>query len=210
MKSSEKTVGLRNIMKANMILQGMKEQRFMPGTAINDVFNREHVTEALKKLESPFKVDIPTLVSFVCEKATRIFAILVWSEAEYLIEQFYEHRLGDESLPIYCDTENEDGLKVFSYKHGDKIPIRNHPFNHKVWTERTLEHFCNDDQWPFLSPIFSEEQFRYKFHESTHLPFVGQSSKSPKESFFSIVQEWHIHRDHLETRNQIVRLPLLH
>jgi hypothetical protein len=203
---SQKRATLRDIIKNKMLLRETKELRFVPETALKDIFNKENVAEALRMSGSFSETDIPPLVSFICDKAIKLFAILVWSEAEKLIGQFYQHQLRDGSLPIYCDTEDEDNVKAFTYKpYGGKTRIPDHPFNHEQWTERTIEHFCKDDQWPFLSPVFTSNQFRYDFPESIHLPFVDSCYRSQKESNFSVVQEWRIHRDHLQVPNYVVR-----
>jgi hypothetical protein len=194
---------LRNAIKEKMISYETKELRFVPNTALEDMFRRNDVAESLQKIRSSLQTEISTLVSFVCDKATKIFAILAWTQAEALIEQFYEHQFVDDLLPICYDTDDEGNVKVFSYKPYGKVPIKNHPFNNDEWTERNVEHFCYDDQWPFLSPVFRENHFRYDFPESIHLPFVDSSYMSQKESFFSVVKERRIHRDHLQATKYV-------
>jgi hypothetical protein len=202
-----KKESLRKDIKNKMLLHDTKEKRFVPETALREIFNKKNIAETLRTHEASLKTDILTLASFIYDEAIIIFAILVWSEAERLIDQFYQHQLKDESLPIHCETDDDDNIKAFSYRPDGKILIENHPFNDGEWTERTREHFCIDDQWCFLSPVFGEEKFRYDFHESTHLPFVDQSHASQKESFFSVVREWRIHRDHLKSPRYVVRHP---
>jgi hypothetical protein len=200
---------LREVIKNKMLLNGTKEKRFVPETALREIFNRENIAETLRRHESSLETDIPKLVSFVHDKAIIIFAILVWSEAVKLIDQFYQHQFKDESLPVHCETDDDDNVKAFSCRPNGQILIENHPFDDDEWTDRTLEHFCNDDQWYFLSPVFEENKFRYDFHESTHLPFVDKTPASQKESFFSVVREWRIHRDHLKSPRYVVRHPFL-
>jgi hypothetical protein len=198
---------LREDIKNRMLLPGTKERRFVPETALKEIFSKENIAKTLRRHESSLETEIPKLVSFVYDKAIRIFAILVWSEAVKLIDQFYQHQFKDESLPVHCETDDDDNVKAFSCRPDGEVLIENHPFDDDEWTERTLEHFCKDDQWCFLSPIFEENRFRYDFHESTHLPFVDKNPASQKESLFSVVREWRIHRDHLRSSRYVVRRP---
>jgi hypothetical protein len=200
---------LREDIKSRMLLHGTKEKRFVPQTALKEIFSKENIDQTLRKYESLMETEIPKLVSFVHDKAIIIFAILVWSEAVKLIDQFYQHQFKDESLPVHCETDDDDNVKAFSCRPDGEVLIDDHPFDDDEWTDRTLEHFCKDDQWCFLSPIFEENKFRYEFHESTHLPFVDKNPASQKESFFSVVREWRIHRDHLKSPRYVVRHPFL-
>jgi hypothetical protein len=198
---------LREDIKNKMLLHDTNEKRFVPETALREIFSKENIAQTLRRHESSLETDISKLVSFIYDKAIIIFAILVWSEAVALIDRFYQHQFKDESLPVHCETDKEGNVKAFSCRPGGKVLIENHPFNDDEWTERTLEHFCKVDQWDFLSPVFEEKTFRYDFHESTHLPFVDQNHASQKESFFSVVREWRIHRDHLKSPKYVVRHP---
>jgi hypothetical protein len=205
MDEKPKKASLREAIKNNMLLYDTKEKRFVPETALKEIFNKKNIAETLRKHGSFTKTHISTLAKFVYDEAIIIFAILVWSDAERLIDQFYQHQLKDESLPIHCETEDDDSIRAFSCRPDGKTLIENHPFNNEEWTERTIEHFCRDDQWNFLIPVFQEDKFRYDFHESTHLPFVDRNYASQKESFFSVVREWRIHRDHLKSPRYVVR-----
>jgi hypothetical protein len=204
-RNSGRVPSLCDTIKANMVLQDEAKLRFIPATSLKSVIGKEEIAKALKGSQPSPDTDITTLVPFVCEEATRIFAMLAWNNAENLIEQFYEHDFRDDLLPIGCNTRDMNNFQAFSYKTGGRSPIENHPFNYTQWTERNLEHLC-DDQWLFLSPVFTRNQFRYDFHESIRLPFVDRGFKSQKESFFSVVQEWRIHRDHLQTSDHMVSL----
>jgi hypothetical protein len=198
---------LREDIKNKMLLHNTKEKRFVPETALKEIFSKENIAQTLRRHKSSLETDIPNLVSFVYDKAIIIFAILVWSEAVKLIDQFYQHQFKDESLPVHFETDDDDNVKAFSCRPDGEVLIENHPFDDDEWTDRTLEHFCKDDQWYFLSPVFEENKFRYDFHESTHLPFVDKNHASQKESFFSVVREWRIHRDHLKSPRYVVRHP---
>lgn len=204
----KRSLSLCDAIKNKMVLHDESKLRFIPETSLKSIFGKQEIAEALERSQLSPEADITALVSFIRDKATRVFAILAWNDQESFIEQFYDCRFGDDLLPVGCNTRDKDNFQVFSYKPGDKSFIENHPFNYEGWTERKLEHLC-DHQWLFLSPVFSEDQFRYDFHESIRLPFVDPCFRSQKESFFSVVQEWRIHRDHLKSSNYMVSLSSL-
>ncbi|KAJ4293284.1 hypothetical protein N0V90_008566 [Kalmusia sp. IMI 367209] len=197
---------LRDDIKAAMILQDNPDLKFVPVSALKQLFHQATVASALEQYKKSLKNDVSSLQSFVCDKATRVFAILAWAESEPLIEQFYEYQFVDEQLPVrLVIDEDEDIVEAISFRLG-KISIDKHPFNNYQWTDRNIEDFCNHYQWPFLSPVFRQNQFQYHFHERTRMPFVDERPKSQKESYFSIVEEWRIHRDHIHTPKS-VRIP---
>ncbi|KAF2704368.1 hypothetical protein K504DRAFT_390780 [Pleomassaria siparia CBS 279.74] len=188
-----------------MVLQDKSEFRFVPESALGQLFSRQVVSAALERHKSNLGTDIPKLVTFVCEKAMKVFAILVWNEDVVRIEQFYRHNSGDEHLPVSCKYNDTGGyIGAVSYRLGIESIIDSHPFNNQdQWSERTRDYFCDYDQWPFLSPVFSENQFRYAFHDLTHMPFVEASCRNQKNSYFSVVEEWRIHRAHMQMPNLI-------
>ncbi|KAF2440660.1 hypothetical protein P171DRAFT_489356 [Karstenula rhodostoma CBS 690.94] len=179
-----------------MILQG--DSRFLPTGVLDKLFNKVTVTRALERHDHDLTVDIASLESFVCSKARKVFAILVWVDCEPLIEQFYRHNFGDEQLPVFLEINEDDIYEAISWRLG-KINIDKHPFNCDHWSERDIQSFCDYDQWPFLSPVFNEIQFRYEFHERIRMPFMDEQPRSLEESFFTVVEEWRIHRDHIRT-----------
>jgi hypothetical protein len=208
MEQLTRSTGLRKVIKDQMVLHEKHDLRFLPEKTLKQLLGKQEIMETLRKLKPPPQTDIPTLASFVCDKVIKLFAILAWSEVEYLIEQFYLHGFGDEHLPIGYNSNGHGAETVFSQQSGNGSPVDDHPFKYHYWTERHLELFCDEDQWHFLSPVFSENQFRYTFPNSIRMPFVDLCARSQKESFFSVVQERRIHRDHLQTSNYIVRYPL--
>lgn len=190
-----------------MIPQG-SDRPFVPESALRKLLHKAAVRKALEK--HTIETDIDSLALFVCDKATRIFAILAWAESESLIEQFYKHQFIDDQLPIRLEENYvEDCVEAISFQFG-KISIEKHPFNNDHWTDRTIDDFCNHYQWPFLTPVFYQSQFRYNFHERTRMPFVDKRFRSERGSNFSVVQEWSIHRDHICAPDLIVRAPWIY
>lgn len=189
-----------------MILQGHPDLQFVPTGILDRILDRATVGRVLEQHKRNLDVDISALESFICSNARRIFAILAWADSEPLIEQFYLHGFVDEQLPVrvHLEVNDDDLYEATSFRLGN-ISIDRHPFNYHQWTDRNIETFCDNDQWPFLSPVFEEDKFRYKFHERTRMPFVEERHRSLKESYFSVVEEWRIHRDHIRTPRLIVR-----
>jgi hypothetical protein len=191
---------LRDIIQAQMVLPENYRLRFLPETTLKQLLGKQEVTKALEKSGSSLQTDISMLTSFVSEKATRLFAILAWSNDEHLIDQFYQRRFGDDHLPIEWSYDKDNGFAKVSLQTDNGGPINHHPFNnHQCCNDIWLDNFCSNYQWLFLSPVFSESQFRYVFPSSMRMPFVDLLPISQKESFFSVVQQQRIHRGHLPT-----------
>lgn len=186
-----------------MSLRDRCDLRFLPDSSLKVLICERAVLEALEKHKSGLLADVSDLVKFVCTRAQRLFAILAWSDAESLIDQFYEQMFDDDSLPVKVVVDYNEGLvKASTWREGKLSMIKDPPFHHffeNPWTERTIDHFCDDDQWLFLSPVFEQHKFRYSFHDRCRMPFVEDEPRSQKESYFSVVEEWSIHRGHLRT-----------
>jgi hypothetical protein len=194
---AQKKRSLRNDLKAEMILQGHPDLQFVPTGVLDKLLDPTTVGKTLEQYKPKLNTDISVLESFICSKARRIFAILAWADAEPFIEQF--------SVRV---EENDNFYEITSLRFGH-ISIDDHPFNYDQWTDRNIYSFCDNDQWPFLSPVLSESQFRYEFHERTRMPFLDERFRSMKESFFSVVEEWRMHRDHIRAPKVIVRASFL-
>ncbi|PVH91951.1 kinase-like protein [Periconia macrospinosa] len=180
--------------------------QFLPETALKELFNIENIAKILESHKERLQSDISILLSYIETRATRIFAVLAWSQLEELIEEFFLYDFNDEKLPVRVEIDEEQNLiEAFSFR-SRWLSVDEHPFNFNRWTERNIDAFCDHDQWPFLSPIFYEEKFRYEFHERTRMPFVDERPQSEKETLFSVVQEWRIHRDHIRNPH-LIRLP---
>ena len=199
---------MRDMLKAAMVLQGDCKRRFLPVCALDQLFHNVMIERTLEDHRSTLSTDLSSLELYIRSKATRLFAILAWAESEPLIEQFYQRQFRDEHLPVELRINKEDLVEAISYQLGT-IGIDEHPFNERQWTDRTMDDFCHTYQWPFLSPVIHQDRFRYRFHELTRMPFMDEQSRSRKESFFSVVEEWSIHRDHIRAPKFIVSDPYI-
>ncbi|KAF4627092.1 hypothetical protein G7Y89_g11064 [Cudoniella acicularis] len=180
---SEKMKPLRSRIMEKMERQGDSSERFVADNCLKELICEPAVAAALERYKSGLKTEISELASFVCNGARRVFAILVWSECEILIEQFYKNGFKDEMLPVKVQFNGDGDWKVES--SGTKsanLKVVDAVFNR--------------------APVFGEKEFRYMFHKQCRMPFLNYTNQ--KESNFSVVEEWIIHQDHLQIDSPIL------
>jgi hypothetical protein len=177
---------------------------FYPDNLLQELICKEVVSKILEDNKIPG--DRPILTDFICTKAKRVFAILLSCEQASLIMQFSKCGFTDDMLPVGLGIHSgsSDAMESFSMRSKDDEIVKN-MFDDPVWSYRKRREFYKDRQWPFLSPIFTEEVFRYKFHEECHMPFMEKKAEIRKDSFFSYVERRRIHRAHLRISLSIVR-----
>jgi hypothetical protein len=184
-----------------MVLQTIWNARYLPDSAFRRAFPDSVIVSTLEKHKATFGIDISKLVSFISNRALKLFTILVWSDLEFLIEEFYEHNFDDDRLPVqlrYNEDEGEVKVEAFTIKSNGLHPIDSHPFNGDNWTLRLLDHFSETDQWLFISPVFHDRQFRYTLHDLCRMPFVEDENTIVRQGYFSVLEQRRIHRDHLQ------------
>lgn len=147
---------------------------------------------------------IKRLKKFVCEKALRIFALLVSQDLVHLLELFYENDFGDEMFPIE-ESANKGtlGWTIKSIKTEREVKYE---VKIEKW-DRTIRNICQH-QWEFFVPVFKEGDPVYQFSPLCQVPFLREEEPDKKKvTNFSIVRHFVIHRCHLNFSNtdQIVR-----
>ncbi|KAE9574086.1 hypothetical protein CGMCC3_g9892 [Colletotrichum fructicola] len=175
---------------------------FVPYSSLKELISKQVVKDTLTKRKQKPRTDISTLVSFVCGKpeARRIFAILVWIGQVGLIDTVYAHNFVDSLLPLYIDHNGT--VKTHTTGSGAS-EIVTKVFSDERWTEESPDFFC-EAQWQFLGPIFREQQFKYSFLKQHRMPFLKQPSTSNhRESYFSTVEKWCIHKAHFKKSSKI-------
>ncbi|KAF2018244.1 HET-domain-containing protein [Aaosphaeria arxii CBS 175.79] len=155
--------------RSKLVPADKDQGRFIPETELLNLLTDDFIREALQIKGE--KIIDSRLIDFIKNKACKVFGILIYIDVENLIEDFFQCGFGDEKLPLDIKTGAED-VDVDRFR---------------------------DTQWLFLSPIFKEGPFRCHIHRQAPMPFVDTECKSERESNFSVVQEWHIHRDHLSS-----------
>ncbi|KAH7110127.1 kinase-like domain-containing protein [Dendryphion nanum] len=173
-----------------MVVPRLPERRFVPDNALKPLLCREAVVAALEEQKSELETDISILAAFVCNRARKLFAMLACNSNEAAIEYFYELGFGDEKLPIEIKiTQARDLGESDIEEESDIIETG--------WSYMNLEDFAYS-QWLFLSPTFFGNNFRYQFDYRTRMPFINYDSLSQREGQFSVVEQWRVHRDHLQ------------
>jgi len=176
---------------------------FLADGLLKELINESTVTTFLEQHRENFGMDTDTskLAAFVCQRARRAFAILIWTDRANYIEQFFKSGFTDEMLPVQVKNRDDEDWVVESLNitFTDSKAVS---ATFSSWQDIKIDSFCDYGQWPFLAPVFRGDQFRYAFHERSRLPFIN--SRDQKETMFSFIDEWEIHPDHL-TGSTIVR-----
>jgi hypothetical protein len=158
---------------------------FLPNGCINTLITEYAVIRELaftqKEMEdkSNFK-----LVTFILNEGAKIFAIMLVAgfkgkDLYKAINQFRRSKLGDKSLPIL--EEAEDEVPLFWYP--PKSP----------WDPPSIRRFCNERA--FLAPVFSNKHLNLELHARDILPFTCQAD-SAKSGAFGEVHQVTVHPTH--------------
>jgi hypothetical protein len=103
------------------------DAEFVPENSLRDLFKKSN-DELVNLLEARAKngklhssaIQIPGLVTFICDKAPKVFATLIYSDLEHYIVHFYQNELDDTLLPVMKEgTSNK--LISFSAKAGEEL-----------------------------------------------------------------------------------------
>ncbi|KAH6889644.1 hypothetical protein B0T10DRAFT_571612 [Thelonectria olida] len=147
---------------------------FFPRTKLNGLLRKAEVEATLRRARVH---PSPELVDFIMTKADKIFAILAAMDKTDRIEAFHKGKFGQNRLPA---KQESVGDMFFS-------PL-------------AVVDFCRL-QWWFMSPVFTEDTFRYNFEKSCQLPFTRYGEKMPSgASNYSSVEERSIHVGHVQLR----------
>jgi hypothetical protein len=105
-------------------------------SALKQVLTESVVISTLEKSRAELRTDLSQLAAFISNRAPNLFAILAWSEAAFVIGQFYEQGFDDDKFPVELQIrqdENESAVEAFPCLNR----IENHPFNNEeFWTAR--------------------------------------------------------------------------
>jgi hypothetical protein len=148
------------------------------------VFTQEEMRES-----SNIKV-----LNFVLKEGKKIFAIMLivglkGKDLRKALNQFRRSKFGDASLPITDEIKN--ALPFFG------VPAK------KPWDDVLIRRFC-EEQWLFLSPVFSEEKLSLRLHTNDILPFIYQDD-DVKSGAFGEVHQVTVHPFHHENPILTVR-----
>jgi len=165
-----------------------EDKQFLPAGCIDELVTVEAIIKELAEKDHLIPEDLDlskepkkSVVNFINERAKTVFAVAVLSylRGEHLgraMYQFMVKEFDDTSLPV----KEEDLVNLV----GTKNP----------WSKTRIHNFCRE-QWRFLAPIFSQQNFKIVLEPDHILPFIKKSS-SVKEGAFSQVYEVEIHPAH--------------
>lgn len=177
---------------------------FLPYSVLEQEVTPESITKILPDRKSKYSEAISEIASFVCGKpgARRIFAVLVFLGCPDRIDLFYEHKFVDSILPLYVTGTKKVQVRTHSAETGHS-DITRKVFADEFWKRSMSPWMFSDNQWQFLGPVFSEHQFRYSFRTEHRMPFLGQPG-GHRESHFSTVGKWSIHKSHFKKSSRLV------
>lgn len=181
-----------------MILREEESNAFLPANCLRDVLSKEAVRVQLEEQQKEHPGNFGTtglesLVKFVCEKAPKTFATLVWSDNISRTNQFYVAGFDDTVLPVI----QVDNKMLPSDEKFSEVVDSVFKYNPRKWNRRQVTNFYSA-QWRFLAPIFSKDQFQYRFHQQIRMPFIKKFHHGGTSGAFGMVEEWIIHRHHLD------------
>jgi hypothetical protein len=201
---------LRDSIEQKLVTSGEKE--FIPEASLVQLINPQVVRSIL---EDDATED---LIEFFSEKAFKVFAILAMNDgSKDLFRHMYEKRFQDDMLPVRKHWSSDEGsrLELHSCTEGadnESVKAAFRYGNGSPWGRRPdkIKSFSESWQWPYTTPVFVEDNFRYKFPDGMRLPFTKRREKktgNSHSSLYSYVEEKSIHVDHIP-RN-LVRVSIL-
>jgi len=160
---------LRTRITKARVESAMDHRMFVPANSIRELITKETIGLELSRVEKASE----ELSRYILSRASKVFAILVYTKMASSIEDLLIAGFSDNSLPVTIQ-----GLE-------DATP----------WSYDDISLFC-DSQWMFLAPIFTKDRFVYELQGTCPLPFTSINQDSTRMSAFSIVQETTIHPAH--------------
>ncbi|KAJ8129324.1 hypothetical protein O1611_g4308 [Lasiodiplodia mahajangana] len=155
--------------------------RFLPRTAASNFLQEHRIRATLNdRLKDVEETDLDDLVTYVRDGANLVFLTLVLSGTLKYIRPLRSAGFVDQNLPVGNDSHSE----VVTLKTGQKHEC----FSHEKWTPERKESFI-ENQWAFLAPVLSSNEFAYSLHVSQPLPFVPPSTVSFDEGRFGLVSK---------------------
>jgi len=178
-----------------LIHSGKEEdgERFMPANQLRGLLCENTVADALKPCKEALgisKEEFERLTSYVCREAQKTFAILVWIGKDVFINQFCAAGFNDTILPVHRKSN------TMARTDGCFSSIIDQAF--ASWNNSDKDFFCTAE-WQFLAPVFRKCVLKYDIPRQCPMPILEKVTTSGHSTQFSEVEEWIMHRDHLDT-----------
>ncbi|KAJ4245299.1 hypothetical protein NW762_014170 [Fusarium torreyae] len=156
-----------------------RTEYFLPEDSVSKILNRESVRGAMK-IESLPEND--KLVDFILTKAPKVFLISIFSGLE------------EETLHLAMTSVQEANLTDVYLPISDLFD-----FQMPEWTPVMANNFYQQ-QWKFLAPVFTPDQFYYLFDPLCILPVI-EKGKELKVGGISQVTKVEIHKAHFKAND---------
>ncbi|RSL49633.1 hypothetical protein CEP54_012338 [Fusarium duplospermum] len=155
----------------NAIEENIESKDFIPADVIASLASRDAVEAELRNECGPD--ELAKVVDYVLNKpAIKVFLILVLCENIGAMPEIYASGFGDEHLPL--GKQGTTG--------GDKRQNQLQPLSQNAITSPTPNPLLSwkpakrrpflENQWVFMAPVFTREQFAHKLHPRCPLPFI--------------------------------------
>jgi hypothetical protein len=152
-----------------------------------------NVTATLKEIKGNhayWRNDTSSLEDFVRKYAPRLFAVLVYTRTEELLDQFCTKRIGDDKFPIKLYKVKKTHVSI-----GGDAPTE---FTIRSTRRPDAMNLFETNQWKFFVPELSWTAFNHPplNSKSTYLPFLGEPEEISSTAF-SIVSKCLVHYDYI-------------
>lgn len=186
-----------------------KEERFLIRSSLEPLLTFqtvEHILNEAKWLGGG--VDIPTLATFIIDRALSVFAILIKMDRPHLIKSFHRDDFNENMLPIrYEGARSKWSVKSYFNKASNAASdaALQEIFTQDGWTYSDVAEFCDTNQWHFFPLVFTKERFRYKISSDMRLPYTPAAMElKTTHSNYSRVEKRSIYAECFES--SIVRI----
>lgn len=133
---------------------------FLPHDRIDKLITRTSIANALDlDLTRTLASRDKCILNFILQSAKRVFAIMLTChfrgfDLRRVMETFRRKHFDDDALPVTSDALSELGC-----------------FNKRPWSAMERRLFFRE-QWAFLAPVFSSDNFRMDLEPDHILPFI--------------------------------------
>ena len=186
-----------------MIEANADGKEFVPADAIESLSPRDVVEAELVGKTGDAPLDL--LLDYVLNKpAIKIFLTLTFRGRANAITHFYSIGVCDADLPIDLDQPPYSTLPKQSHAALTPPMTSQRSFTSpRSWGKAHCYDFTRD-QWLFLAPVFTKEQFTYRLHKQCPLPITGTGTPfSPHSGLSGSVSEIEIHPAHQKVLKKV-------
>ena len=186
------------------LMRDINGRDFLPNGKLTELMTSQRIDLELRRSgccltkDQAFRQE---LTKFILEHAMKCFAILVVIDKVQDIKAFYQNDLMDSHLPV-----------TFEFQYGQcivakSLDLKSHPpppadcpiskTFRSLWVRKYLDDF-EEKQWLFLAPVFTESNWKRRFHMQCPLPFISLRLPAiSRETLFSQVHQRAIQCDHI-------------